>query len=429
MKTKLFLLLQLTALACLFGCNKAATKQPPPKPVKVKMVEKQTAHSAARYSASIRPNSQVEVAFKVGGYVEAIKQMRDLDGSWRTLQAGDVVLKGAELARLRQSDYQARVNQAVSQHNEAKRAVDAGHAQLNEAASAISTAETNIAEAQAAFDKAKRDYERAQRLYAAESLTRVDFEAAKTQQETAQARLDGARSQLATTKARVVTAKANIGASQARVKTAEAAVTEVSIPLQDTVLRAPISGIVLERRVETGALVPPNAAGFLLADTTTVKAVFGVPDMALTKLKLGDTVNVVTEALDGQEFSGHISKISPTADPNSRVFDVEVAIPNQHNLLKPGMITSLELREGGEPVDVAVVPLVAIVRPPANPNAYAVLVVTETNGQTVARLREVATGETFGNTIAVTNGLQFGEQVITTGAALVSDGERVQVIP
>src|ERR1041384_2363900 len=89
----IFALLALTA-----GC-KTKAEEKIVKPVKVKAVESHTGTSSVRYSASIRPSSQVEIAFKVGGYVEAIKQE-----SGRHIQAGDVVSKGAVLAQLRQSD-------------------------------------------------------------------------------------------------------------------------------------------------------------------------------------------------------------------------------------------------------------------------------------------------------------------------------------
>jgi multidrug resistance efflux pump len=89
--------------------------------------------SSVRYSASIRPAAQVDVSFKVGGYIESIAQVRDASGQWRHLQAGDVVHQGAVLARVRQSDYVARVNEAKSQHGEARSALETNNAQLQEA--------------------------------------------------------------------------------------------------------------------------------------------------------------------------------------------------------------------------------------------------------------------------------------------------------
>jgi multidrug efflux system membrane fusion protein len=75
-----------------------------------------------------------------------------------------------------------------------------------------------------------------------------------------------------------------------------------------------------------------------------------------------------------------------------------------------------------------VVPLASVVRP-ANSQSYAVFVVENHAGKQVARLRQVKLGEALGNMIALTEGVREGEQVVVTGATLVSDGEQVRVIP
>src|SRR5918911_5345047 len=85
----------LVSLGLTFGCTKAETKERPLKPVRVKAAERRAAGGGGvRYSASIRANSQVELAFKVGGYVEGIAQVRDAAGGWRYLQAGGGLPEG-----------------------------------------------------------------------------------------------------------------------------------------------------------------------------------------------------------------------------------------------------------------------------------------------------------------------------------------------
>ena len=74
-------------------------------------------------------------------------------------------------------------------------------------------------------------------------------------------------------------------------------------------------------------------------------------------------------------------------------------------------------------------PLGAIVRVQSDPNGYAVFVVEEHNGTSIARLRTVEIGDIYGNTIAVTAGLEAGERIIITGATLVSEEEVVRIIP
>ena len=432
MKTESMLKLTaaLVALSLAAACGAAETKEKALKPVKVKAVELRAGAGSVRYSASIRPNSQVEVSFKVGGYVDAIAQVADPSGQRRYIQSGDVVMKGTALARVRQSDYVAQVNQANAQVSEARSGLATNNAQLTEARTAVETARAQVADSEATFERATRDFERAKTLYSTQSLVKPDFDAAKAQHDASQARLAAAKGQLEQAQAKVATARSQIGAAEARIKSAQAQTAQAVIPLQDTQLRAPVSAIVIERKVEIGALVAGGTPGFVLADLNTVKAVFGVPDLALQSMKLGATLNLTTDGVPGTEFSGHISRVSPSADQTSRVFEVEVTIPNPQGLLKPGMIASLAVNEGtAAPVEVAVVPLTAVTRSKENPNAYAVFVVEEMNGRGHARLRHIELGEAFGNSIAVTSGVKPGELVITTGATQIADGEEVQVIP
>src|SRR5262249_15666049 len=147
---------------------------------------------------------------------------------------------------------------------------------------------------------------------------------------------------------------------------------------------------------------------------SSVKAAFGVPDLAVGKLKLGSTLTVTTESLPGLEFQGQITSIAPAADAKSRVFEVEVTIPNPRQVLKAGMIASLEVAVPAPAQPVTVVPISAIVRARDKADQYAVFVVEEQGGHTVARSRVVKLGEALGNTIVVLEGVSKGERVITT---------------
>ena len=108
---------------------------------------------------------------------------------------------------------------------------------------------------------------------------------------------------------------------------------------------------------------------------------------------------------------------------------MEITVPNPANQLKPGMIAVVELPVGRVREPEPVVPLTAIVRSKENAAGYAVFVVEQQGGKATARARNVRLGETFGNMIAVTEGVKPGERVITSGGTLVRDGEPVQIIP
>src|SRR6185436_7886992 len=91
------------ALTVLAGC-KSHSAEKPPTPVKVRAVETISSTAGARYSATISARTQVDLAFKVGGYVETIRQVRGFDGRLRDVQEGDLVPKGTVLAKVRQTD-------------------------------------------------------------------------------------------------------------------------------------------------------------------------------------------------------------------------------------------------------------------------------------------------------------------------------------
>ncbi len=406
MRTNIRLVIVL--LCCMttgLACRRVESVQKPIKPVQVQEVQNYYPGGATgegeRYSANIAPSSQNELAFKYGGYLSEIYQVRGADNRMRSVQEGDRVAKGTVLARLRNDDFEAKVKQAESQ--------------LTEAQSTIETNRANLSEAEAAFRQAERDLDRATKLLEARSLTRPEYEGAKTKVELAQAKVEAIRSQ-----SKVI---------QAKISGAQALLGEAKLAQQDAALRAPMDCYVLKRMIEPGAMIAPGRPVFVVADRTSVKALFGVPDLTVRNVKIGVPLALTTEAIPGMEIRGWISRIAPTADPRSRVFDVEVTIPRPPEQLRPGMIASLTLPTTRSSTPVTVVPINAIVRLKQTPESYAVNVVTEQGGKQIARQRQVKLGEAFGNMIAVTDGVSLGERVIVSGAALIVDQEQVRVIP
>src|SRR6185503_10006728 len=111
-------------------------------PVKVAAVELNSTGNGSRYSATIIPRTEVDLSFKVAGYVDALQQVRGIDGRMRDVQEGDRISAGAVLARVRQSDYQVKVKEAESQMSEAKSGIDASKAQYQEALSGITSSKS-----------------------------------------------------------------------------------------------------------------------------------------------------------------------------------------------------------------------------------------------------------------------------------------------
>ncbi len=389
----------LLALAGLTAnCGKEEQVQKPPMPVRVATVQAYEAVNDIRYSASIIPDTQVDLAFKSGGYVDSIRQVKGADGRMRDLQQGDKVSAGTVLATVRQDDYVVKVNQAKKQLDQAKWSLESSRSQL--------------ARAEAAFTRSKLDFARAQNLFDSKSLTKSDYDAAKAQRDADEAGADSARSQ--------------VDAYQAQADAAAEAVKAAEIALADATLKSPMNAVILKRAVEVGSLAGLGTLGFVLADTNSVKAVFGVPDTMMEYVKLGASQTISTEGISG--LKGRVTAVSPSADPKSRTFSVEVTIPNAGGQLKPGMIATLSLTVAKQAGPVSVIPLGAVIRPPEHRDRYAVFVLEERAGKSFARIREVELGEAYGNMIGVKTGLDQADRVITTGATLIKDGWEVKVI-
>jgi RND family efflux transporter MFP subunit len=369
------------------------------KPVKVQAAARVAPPSGLRYAASIEAFEQVPLSFKSGGYVDNLLRRPGADGRLRAAQPGDLVTRGTALAQVRVAEYRERVSQARA----------------------------GVAEADAGVTKARADLDRAKTLFAADSLIKPDLDAAQ----------------------------ASFDAAQARQAAARADLELASIALRDCALVAPATGILMERKVEAGALVASGSVGFVLGDISAVKARFGIPDAMIPALALGQSIDLAVEAIDGASFTGRVTAIAPAADAQSRVFDVEVTIPNKDGRLRPGMIGAVAIRPAAE-IGAATasttasttasstastltgaaaaalppaVPLTAIVRSLAGKSGYGAFILERRGDADVARLRQVQLGEVVGNSIIVASGVTAGERVVVSGAHLLVDGDAVRVTP
>src|SRR4029450_1680633 len=117
MRLKLFLL---GAALFVASCSKQKQVEPVIQVVRAGVVEEIQPAPEERYSVSIEPVEKVDLAFKSGGIVERILQVRGADGRMRNVQAGDRVAANAELAQVRPLDYQHALEQAEAQHAQAQ---------------------------------------------------------------------------------------------------------------------------------------------------------------------------------------------------------------------------------------------------------------------------------------------------------------------
>lgn len=368
------------------GCREQKALEAPIQTVRAGVVEEITPDVSERYSVTIQPFKQIDLAFKSPGIVDRVLQVKGADGRMRNVQVGDRVAEGAELARVRSTDYEQRTEQARAQ---------------------VSQAQAQIAQLDAQLKQAQSDAERASRLFASQSITKPDYEQAQSRLDAATAQAEAARAALAN---------------------AKAAQDEAALALSDATIRAPFAGWVAARNVEPGGLVGNATLAFTLIDTHAVKAAFAVPDTSLAGVKAGQQVSVWLEALSARVI-GTVTSVAPQADPRTHVYSVEVTIDNASEQIRPGMVGSLVVGPGTAATRHLVVPLSAIVRDPGNAAGVAVFRIEDrAGGKTVAVVQPVATGDTFGNTIEVTSGLKAGDRVVSLGGELLRSGDEVRVL-
>jgi RND family efflux transporter MFP subunit len=364
-------------------------------PVQTAVIEPVTVDTATHYSASLIPDTTVEMAFKVDGYVESLLRV-----GGRNVQEGDSVAKGAVLARVRQSDYRA--------------GLDAARAQALQADEGLKAATWQLSQVEAIYHKASLDAERATALYQEKALTKPDY--------------DAARAQLDSTRAQVEAARKNVEAQRNLLGSAQAQERLSTITFEDTALVAPMAAVVLEKRVEPGTLVGRGMPAFRLGDLSTVRMTFGVPDTVVPGLKLGATLAVQVDALPDYSFQGRIREIAAAADPATRLYRVEVAIPNAKGQLKSGMMGKVSVPGSQSSVLLPAVPASALLRSPSDPNAASVFIVEGGSGTTLARLRTVRLGRFAGSRATVLAGLKEGERVVTGGRQNLVDGTPIRVV-
>jgi RND family efflux transporter MFP subunit len=371
-----------------------------PTAVRLVAVEASKGGQSTTYSAIITPNAQVDLAFRVSGYVVDVRQTKGADGRTRAVEPGAAVTTGLVLARVRTMDYQAVVDKAEGSHDESS-------AGINAAAAAL-------AEAHAGFTQAEADFGRIAALWQQESVTQPAYDASKTRLEVAQAKVDAAAAALAAAKQRAAAAAAQL--------------REARIALGDTELRAPFDAIVLERRVDVGSLVSPGTPAFTIADLRLVKARFSVPDTALHMFGVGQPLSLTVDAFANEHSQGHVLSVAPAADPKARSFEITVAIDNPALKLRSGMIASIRVADDAAGHGQVRIPIDALVHDPTRDQYLVYTLEQKDGGITAVKAVDVHPGPLVGNQVSILDGLSAGERIVAAGANLLRPGDVVKEI-
>lgn len=278
---------------------------------------------------------------------------------------GDFVEKGDPLVRLEQIRFTLDLKQARAAHEE------------------------NTAN----LKNLKRTLKRKNELFEKDVIDKQVIDDLQTQVELARARADMSASRLAT----------------------------AGVNLQDSVLYAPFSGFVVERRMNRGEMYAArsNEYVFHLVDTSVVEVEVDIFETKKRFVSVGEAVSVTVDAFAEKNFSGTITVVNPLIDPASRKFLVKIEVTNPDYLLEPGMFARVAITEHTTEKAV-LVPARAVLE---RDGKKVVFTVEEAR----ARKRPVSIGLSTYRRVEITEGVSPGEQVIVDGLYAVKDNAPVTV--
>lgn len=211
--------------------------------------------------------------------------------------------------------------------------------------------------------------------------------------------------------------------SEAAEAAARANLQALAVRLGETRMTAPLDGVVLQRRVDPGALVGPQTGPVLTVGRIDVLRVFvAVRERDAPALRVGQDTTVEVDARPGERFRGKVVRLSPAFDPLTRTLDAEVHLPNPDGKLRPGMYgraaVQTSVHQGSLVVPEAAVQLVGEQR-------FVFIAVPGSQGHKAAR-RAVTIGVDGGEWLELTRGVRPEDEVIVAGIDALADGAPVR---
>jgi HlyD family secretion protein len=411
------------ALFLLLGAGRFAYEKVNAAPV----VEVQRIHAATSPSASggavilnatgyIVAAHRIQVASKVIGKV-----------LWIGVDKGTKVKEGQVVVRLEDDEYRAQLLQAKGQLANLD-------AKLKEMLNGSRPEE--IAAALANLNAAKADLENARvTLERTKQLTEAKVAAPQTLDD-AQGRFDQARSRVVSLERTYELVKLGpraeqIDAARGQLEQARGAVDYAETQLANTVIRAPVTGTILERAVEKGEFVTTSfvgdkgAKGYVvsLADLNDLQVELDISQNDFAKLGPKQRGVITTDAYPDRKYDGFIEEVSPEANRQKATVQVKVRVMKPDEYLRPEMNANVAFvsdekpsRNTGSPKPVIIVPSTAV-------RDGAVFVAL--GGKAVRR--PIKAGPAMAQGVRIDDGLVGGEDLIVNPPAELTDGQSVTV--
>jgi HlyD family secretion protein len=419
------------AILLLLGAWRFAAEKFNPAPlVEVQRVRSMSAGSAPEgvilnATGYIVAAHKIEVAAKVIGRVK-----------WIGVDKGDRVKEGQVLVRLEDDEYQAQLTQAKGQ-------LASLQAKLDEAVNGsrpeeIAQAQANVNTAQSDLDNARVTLDRNKRLL-------KDGVVATQVVDDAQARYDNAMHRVNSLQktfelVKLGPRKEQVDSLRGQVDQARGAVDYADTNLANTIIRAPVTGTILERAVEKGEFVTTSfvgdrgAKGYVvsLADLDDLEVELDIAQNDFAKLHALQHGAVTTDAFPDRKYDGFIKEISPEANRQKATVQIKVKISQPDTYLRPEMNASVAFaaeekaaekaagKRASAAGDSAAKPVVIVPASALHDGAVFVLLA----GKAVRRA--VKTGATSTQGVRVEQGLVGGEDLITNPPPGLKDGDKVR---
>lgn len=257
------------------------------------------------------------------------------------------------------------------------------------------------------------------RVKSGQGLAWVNKAALEVRLQQAQIQLAQATSDLeAVERAGKSVAKTRRDAARFTKQSAEAAVELASIDAKRATVRAPFAGVVAERRVEQGEVLPPGGAVMRLVRLDPIRVNLSVSDRDVVNIEKGMAVKVTTDATPGV-FDGKVERVAPGASMNTRTFEVLIEVDNKDNVLRPGMIATVRADVPVQGEGIAIPQYVLVTRLDGNG------VFVEEDG--LARWRDVKLGGIVRGQVLIASGVKAGDRVVVTGHRELADGDKLIV--
>ena len=296
--------------------------------------------------------TEVQIAPEVGGRIIEM-----------TIAEGDRVKRGDVVARIDTRDIDLSLQRARAERAQADaqlRLLQAGARgeDIRQAESQVAAASADLAAAEADLAAAGTDLQRFERLLESNSGSQKQRDDALTRRQMAADRVAAARARQAGAREAVARLRAGsrreeIDGARARVDAVDAQIATLEKAKSDTVLTAPIDGIVTERLLDPGEIVAPRAPVAVVADLDRAWAEVFVDEPVVPRIRLGQPATVFTDA-GGPGLPGKVSYVSSKAeftprnvqtaeDRSKLVYRVKIAVDNSSGILKQGMPVEAEI--------------------------------------------------------------------------------------